>query len=97
MEHTKGPWLLAETHAYTRVVRSKNAELGIAGVEEWKTESKEKQEEAKANAKLIAAAPELLSACREALADLEDSTLSLFDDVKLTIVELKAAINKATT
>lgn len=56
-----------------------------------------------ANARLIAAAPCLLSACREAVEDMESdlSALNWSDEcraVKLEILaKLEAAINKATT
>jgi len=49
-----------------------------------------------ANAHLIAAAPELLQACEEAVQDLE-ATSNGHGDEKLTVAKLKVAIKKATT
>ena len=49
-----------------------------------------------ANAHLIAAAPELLQACEEAVKDLE-ATSNGHGDEKLTVAKLKTAIKKATT
>ena len=49
-----------------------------------------------ANAHLIAAAPELLQACEEAIQDLE-ATSNGHGDEKLTVAKLKTAIKKATT
>ena len=48
-----------------------------------------------ANAHLIAAAPELLQACEEAVKDLE-ATSNGHGDEKLTVAKLKTAIKKAT-
>jgi hypothetical protein len=48
-----------------------------------------------ANAHLIAAAPELLQACEEAVKDLE-ATSNGQGDEKLTVAKLKTAIKKAT-
>ena len=49
-----------------------------------------------ANAHLIAAAPELLQACEEAVQDLE-ATSNGHGDERLTVAKLKVAIKKATT
>lgn len=49
-----------------------------------------------ANAHLIAAAPELLQACEEAVKDLESASNGQGDE-KLTVAKLKTAIKKATT
>ena len=53
--------------------------------------------EQQANARLIAAAPELLQACREALADLEGYLAEWETDPAMeTVQELRAVIAKAT-
>lgn len=59
---------------------------------ELSEESKELNREAEANARLIAAAPELLSACRAALLDLCDD--ETFGEHRTTIETLKKAMSK---
>lgn len=90
--HTPAPWTIDN-----RAIYGTNGMLKpfIASVEDDHGDG-----ETAANARLIAAAPDLLDACRCALADLEGlaeaNCFSLGDPAHLTIKELRAAIVKAT-
>jgi hypothetical protein len=53
------------------------------------------EDEAKANAKLIAAAPDLLKACIHALEMCEDRVTPTENDLTIMAGRLKAPINKA--
>ena len=93
-QHTPGPW-----HVTGDYVRNENDGLVGEALNLW-ANVKTPTDERKANARLIAAAPDLLAACRCALADMEGSySREDWDDdenpVALTIRELIAAIAKA--
>jgi len=89
MKHTKGPWMVGKGYS----VRGDNRIIFMQGA--TKTHG-----EASANAKLIAAAPELLEACNAAAASilgaLEEDPVK---DWKESLVDaldcLNGAINKA--
>ena len=80
MKHTPGPWRVREERVYTRVVTEQGGE--------WIANLGTNDEKHLANARLIAAAPELLEAC-EAVLDVEQ----MWYDVKPMLI---AAIAKAT-
>jgi hypothetical protein len=97
MKHTRGPWHVAQ-QSY------RNAQTGRAGVHYWiestpglslKTDSSS-SDEAEGNARLMAAAPDLLAACERMLRELK-----LFveaEDEEDDVCEMaRAAIAKATT
>lgn len=92
-QHTPAPWSVIKGSPQAGIITAPNRSLGIAEVFGG-------GETDIANARLIAAAPDLLAACRCALADMEGSySREDWDDdenpVALTIRELIAAIAKA--
>lgn len=90
--HTPAPWTIDNRAIYGNRGLIK---CFIASVEDDHNDS-----ETIANARLISASPDLLDACRCALADLqgldEQNIFSLDDPALITIRELQAAIVKAT-
>jgi len=108
MSHTPGPWY---SHLYLSVACENDGEYGSATCITNTTEDEyaatgnsgdwvafiPHDGNHAANARLIAAAPDLLSACRCALADLEGMCGLVEEDHPCfeTIEELKAAIEKA--
>ena len=95
MTHTPGPWVI-DNSIRTAVNAGKKH---IAMVNFYKTSDKEisiDEKENEANARLIAAAPELLAACKAALRDEMSARLEaaggLSDE---TVAMLEAAIAKA--
>ena len=59
--HTPGPWIICDKQEEPRTVKIGTGENGWLGVAQSFGDT---QEEATANAKLIAAAPDLLEACK---------------------------------
>ena len=97
--HTKGPWKVAHPiqdadaarHIWTQTDPATGHRELVAIIPDAEGDH------VSADARLIAAAPELLDACRCALADLEGLELDSDDcPAALTIKELRAAITKAT-
>ena len=91
--HTPAPWVIA--HGRCIYGSGDLVKPFIASVEDDHNDG-----ETIANARLISASPDLLDACRCALADLqglaEQNLISLGDPALITIRELQAAIVKAT-
>ena len=87
--NTQGPWKIGSNGASVKVVDAEDKAICML------TPRKEAW-----NGDLIAAAPDLLDACRCALADLEGlaeaECFSIDDPAHRTISELRAAIKKAT-
>jgi hypothetical protein len=81
--HTQGPWTIENNSIYGNAGMIRPF---IASVED-----DHRDEETNANARLIAAAPDLLEAADDALADLEG-----YEFAAETIRKLRAAIAKAT-
>lgn len=102
-QHTAGPWHFSgdslthrqfDIYAPTQAPQQHVCTVNNLSVEKLYQRD---ADAALANARLIAAAPELLDACRCALADLEGLELDGDDcPAALTIKELRAAIAKAT-
>lgn len=92
-KHTPAPWVIA--HGRCIYGSGDLVKPFVASVEDDHNDS-----ETAANARLIAASPVLLDACRCALADLEGlaeaECFSLGDPAHQTIKELRAAIAEAT-
>lgn len=99
-KHTPGPWLIAagttvyalNAHGYNRF--SAQAQRGHTS-DKWPTD----EEELEANARLIAAAPELLEAlkdCSEYLSDIPESAVGGDDEAGRINRRAIAAIRKAT-
>jgi hypothetical protein len=88
MKHTQGPWQIrqsrSKTHPYGVVATDLDFEHTVCVDED--------------DARLIAAAPDMLDALRCALADLEGLAESLDEDhpAHQSIAECQAAISKAT-
>jgi len=73
--HTPGPWAVEEGYDGSRTVafmRSPNRTVNVAATQDARPKG---HEATTANARLIAAAPELLAACRAALDDDDDQPL----------------------
>ena len=99
--HTKGAWHIGEGNGEGSIFadsgRTRLESDGTTLYPICQVNSGWNDAEDAANARLIAAAPELLDACRCALADLEGLELDSDDcPAALTIKELRAAITKAT-
>ena len=102
--HTAGQWYIKETVEFGSVIRSKDEkDLWIASVNSSHDghASFPTDREGLANARLIAAAPELLAACKDALAGLESWIHSEFDGTRQLkqqledLAPLRTAIAKA--
>jgi hypothetical protein len=101
-KHTKGEWLIeidhpeseptAENKCHMIEIRTKTFEW-ICSVMPYGKKSKEETE---ANAKLIAAAPDLLEALIEALPAVEELNGEFQEGWEDTINKIKKAIKKAT-
>ena len=92
MTHTPGPWHVERTAVYDVVMDSEGRNITFISIKE--------PEEAKANNRLIAAAPELLEACKDALKEFEAVLQGTCDDIgerPLTRIErqLRAVITAA--
>ena len=86
-KHTPGPWSVAETrHKYDTLIRNRDndpvASTNFAGYS---------PKTAAANARLIAAAPDLLAACREFVAKVDRGEARS----RFTYARMKDAIAKA--
>lgn len=96
LKHSPGPWFM-EAESYDSYYDiSDDFGTSLAKVEAWDGDNDEEvMGEAKANARLIAAAPELLSACQMLLVRLEGSKDlpkgSVYDFAVATIAKAKAA------
>ena len=91
-KHTAGPWIVDESHEVDHQHLVWAEDVIIAEVCE------DQHNQGEANARLIASAPDLLEACREALNVLEDwDDLNQPDDGPewLFVTAMKAAIDKA--
>lgn len=101
MKHTPGPWFIEhdasqfENHA---AISAKTH--GMLAHVVWKMEDDDQTPECEANARLIAAAPDLLAALREISADYADrfdlESPSTNPGIKIVIEQARAAIAKAT-
>lgn len=89
--HTPGPWFVNGRESYTKYVE---ARIGGGLLQEvaacGPTEQQEQQE---ANARLIAAAPDLLEALQQAVTSMQDSG---YPNDSLVIRAARQAITKAT-
>jgi hypothetical protein len=86
--HTPGPWHTGEGKAATIVY----TDIGFAICDAKVFHGRHGQGESNANARLLAAAPDLLEACETALENLSP----LYCGDHLVITRLRAAIAKAT-
>lgn len=100
-KHTEGPWAYWSYQRSGRVFAIETADHrhGIAGIRSTDTASSGlSMDEHEANARLIAAAPDLLQACKAAVAGLSwesvAKALGHGDRAKL-VAFIQAAINKA--
>jgi hypothetical protein len=98
MKHAPGPWTLDEVRTQVgRAFRIGTGEMLVAGkgcciiYDDYPGGDKSKQREA--NARLIAAAPDLLDACASVWAALADNPDPLMQEIA---AECRAAIAKAT-
>lgn len=87
-KHTQGPWTLASENEIYCFIEGGNVLDGKPGV--LATVVKTGDDFSKANARLIAAAPGLLEACKVA-----EQSIRLGMDLKRTCEELLAIISKA--
>ena len=95
-KHTPGPYYIDENN----LVRQESTDAVLATIEDGchaDIADFIAPDQQDANGSLFAAAPELLQACREALADLEGYLAEWETDPALeTVQELRAVIAKAT-
>ena len=68
MKHTEGPWSVAQPYSGFSEIKGPNGEL-IFGIAAGSREEKQTDEVCEANARLIAAAPDLLSVLEDAVAN----------------------------
>lgn len=103
-KHTPGPWRMednwdnypGERKPGRYNIRSQDDGWNVARVWEAEETGPFSKEQVEANARLIAAAPELLEACEWALSELAEPETSTADTLHETIERLKTAIKKAT-
>ena len=87
---TKGKWSITGTGEQRTMINGSSIDVW------WNLPSSDASEdEGKANAKLIAAAPDLLKACIHALEMCEDRVTPTENDLTIMAGRLKAPINKA--
>lgn len=87
-QHTQGTWRISSNHSM--YVVPANGQGIIA-----RAEDKSDRNVGEANARLMAAAPDLLAALRKCLAQLEIIQGAVHDE-RCAIIDAHAAINKAT-
>lgn len=92
MKHTPGPWTLE--YDYSLVMPAKDGNHIVTAGPIGPDESS--REEKRANAQLIAAAPELLEALKEALTRLKEIRDDHGTNSEITIKQSQQAITKAT-
>jgi hypothetical protein len=95
-KHTRGPWLYSEDRSPASIYSAYGSDC-IAKVYLTDTNTHKRDDEHAANARLIAAAPELLEACEQAEYWLDNMVVGE-DDVAPTemLRVLRAAIARAT-
>ncbi len=99
--HTRGPWQALAEECDKPYIRVRGTALGgrykIANVitPVYDGIHSREAEETRANARLIAAAPELLAALRKCVAQLEMTT-GMVNDERCALIDARAAIAKAT-
>lgn len=98
-QHTPGQWSVASYGEQLRLV-IKRGKLSLAEILTW-SDGPESRAEATANARLIAAAPDLLAALEKALASIEGQAELLRHcgaayGIGATLAQARAAIAKAT-
>ena len=87
---TKGEWKITGTSEQRTMINGSSIDVW------WNLSSSNvSEDEGKANAKLIAAAPDLLKACIHALEMCEDRVTPTENDLTIMAGRLKAPINKA--
>ena len=87
---TKGKWSITGTGRQRTMINGSSIDVW------WNIGSSDvSEDEGKANAKLIAAAPDLLEACIHALEMCEDRVTPTENDLTIMAGRLKAPINKA--
>jgi len=107
-KHTAGQWSIVKDLSendfcpYWDIISDINGRVRIASLNNFKYLSEDMQDEVEANAKLIAASPKLLEACKEA-----ESTIDLLlnnprkyvstASCKMSLSKILAAINQATS
>ena len=98
MHHTPGPWVVRTIDQSLATVETQDGEYIICNAaqlrgDDWKTEHSER----KANARLIAAAPDLLAALQRIVAALDKQVASPHLAERASpLAQAKAAIAKAT-
>lgn len=97
-KHTLGPWSVSDGLSTRRLVA--DVQDGHQGLKRWAVVHDGKTEgDAQADARLIAAAPELLEACEQAIGVLTEPGVMGVDEWKAwqkrTIVAARAAVEKA--
>ena len=98
MRHTPGPWVVRTIDQSLATVETQDGEYIICNAaqlrgDDWKTEHAER----KANARLIAAAPELLAALQRLVSVIEKQVASPHLAERASpLAQAKAAIEKAT-
>lgn len=94
-KHTPGPWLVQETTVYALNDERNPANRFTASVDSgWADEKRRiSRQEVEANARLIAAAPELLEALSQAVESMQDSG---YQNSHVAVMAARAAIDKAT-
>ncbi len=95
MKHTKGPWYLTTSNCITTDNINHYSAL-IPIISPWQEDACDDNEEAKANMKLIAAAPELLKACLMLLEEYKDVEMNTPIAYYKVIKAAEEAIKKAT-
>lgn len=96
MEHTSGPWSIRYLSGIDMEIVSENGKIcHFSGLSHSVELMNEHESEEKANANLVAAAPDLLSALEEALPGIEELNGEFQEGWDSTIEKIEAAIKKA--
>ena len=93
-KHTPGPWTLHQKNSAWNL-RGGNDEFGIGQIHGWWAGSKEEQQAACANARLIASAPAMLAALR-AMVGMTINSGHVSDDMAPALNMALAVIKEAT-
>lgn len=90
LKHTPGPWFIKQVESKFMIVHESECAV-ICTTNDWDEKFKDEEQ---ANARLIAAAPELLAALIEARSLLEESE-QCYENQMFRNVQIDAAIRKA--
>ena len=87
-QHTPGPWRAQINHCNHAVISTDGFDIALLRASDCDSE---------ANARLIAAAPDLLAALEDILARYESAGVQCYPEARREVIAARAAIARATT